>query len=151
VDMRPKPLNENIRTEIEILIHVNDSEVCIIDAKNYKSKFPLSASLASHMGSEYIPNYQGYENKSVSYFGYVTANDFSGEHNLKKISSKANAINNEINSLGAIFSAKALLGFLDYCLEHEIEREERTKYFLNLFKSSGYRNTAEMFNMIDSD
>src|SRR5699024_10312230 len=66
VDMRPSPTDEDIKTEIEILIHVDDSTLCILDAKNYKGKFPLSANLSSHMSSEYIPNYQGYKGKSVN-------------------------------------------------------------------------------------
>jgi len=145
VDMRPSPLEQDILTEIEILIHINEDEIGIIDAKNYKDKFPLSASLASHMGAEYIPNYHGFDNKKVSYFGYITANDFSGEHNLKKITKKAHQINPDINSIGAIFSAKSILGFLDYCLENDIDKQKRKKMFLSLFKNKGYTNVDEMF------
>src|SRR5690625_6203293 len=76
--MRPKPIRDDVRTEIEILVHVNEQEVCILDAKNYKEKFTLSAQLASHMASEYIPNYNGYKGKSVAYFGYITSNDLGG-------------------------------------------------------------------------
>src|SRR5699024_9215816 len=78
VDMRPKPLGDDIRTEIEILIHIDDKTICILDAKNYKTKFSLPAHLVSHMASEYIPNYDGYKGKSVSYYGYVAANKFGG-------------------------------------------------------------------------
>src|SRR5699024_557322 len=39
VDMRPKPLDDNVRTEIEILIHIDENTICIIDAKNYSEKF----------------------------------------------------------------------------------------------------------------
>ncbi|MGO1135815.1 AlwI family type II restriction endonuclease (plasmid) [Bacillus subtilis] len=144
VEMRPKPLGEDVRTEIEILIHVDDETVCILDAKNYREKFTLSANLASHMASEYIPNYHGYEGKSVAYFGYVTASKFGGERHLEKISDKAKMINSEINVSGAILSAKALLGFLDYCLEHELDKEERKERFISLFSNKGYENVAEM-------
>lgn len=144
VEMRPKPLGDDVRTEIEILVHVDDKTICIIDAKNYRDKFVLSANLASHMASEYIPNYHGYEGKSVAYFGYVTANKFGGERQLKKICEKANMINSKINVSGTILSAKALLGFLDYCLEHELNKEERKERFISLFTNKGYDSTAEM-------
>lgn len=145
VRMRPKPLGEDIRTEIEILFHVDDKTLCILDAKNYREKFTLSANLASHMASEYIPNYHGYDGKSVAYFGYVTANKFSGERHLEKICKKAKMINSEINVSGTILSAKALLGFLDYCLEHELTKEERKEKFISLFINKGYYNVTEMF------
>ncbi|ADU28490.1 AlwI family type II restriction endonuclease [Evansella cellulosilytica] len=145
VEMRPKPLGNDVRTEIEILIHVDEETVCILDAKNYREKFTLSANLASHMASEYIPNYHGYEGKSVAYFGYVTANRFGGERHLEKICEKAKLINSEIQVSGVILSAKALLGFLDYCLEHELTKEERKERFISLFNNTGYENVGEMF------
>jgi len=144
VDMRPKPIGDDIRTEIEILVHVDDETICILDAKDYREKFTLSANLASHMAAEYIPNYHGYQGKAVAYFGYVTANEFGGERHLEKISEKAKKINSEINATGAIFSAKALLGFLDYCIENELEKEERKKKFIAFFVNKGYRTVAEM-------
>ena len=144
VEMRPKPLGEDVRTEIEILIHVDEETICILDAKNYREKFPLSANLASHMASEYIPNYHGYKGKAVAYFGYVTASTFGGERHLEKISEKVRMIKTEIQVSGAIFSAKALLGFLDFCLEHELDKEERKKRFIALFTNKGYENVAEM-------
>lgn len=144
VEMRPKPLGKDVRTEIEILIHVDNETICIIDAKNYREKFTLSANLASHMSSEYLPNYHGYANKSVKYFGYVTANKFGGERHLEKICEKVKLINSEINVSGAIFSAKALLGFLDYCLENNLRKEERRNMFLSLFINKGYNSVAEL-------
>src|SRR5699024_11042223 len=124
VDMRPDPTDKSKRTEIEILIHVDEYTVCILDAKNYKEKFPLSANLASYMGTEYIPNYQGYDGKEVKFFGYITANKFSGAKNLTKVKNKAAQIDAEIDVQGAIISAKALLGFLDYCLENGFTKEQ---------------------------
>lgn len=144
VELRPKPVTKDVRTEIEILIHVDQNTICIIDAKNYKKKFALSAHLASHMGSEYIPNYNGYDGKSVAYFGYVTANEWSGERNLEKISEKAQATNPNLFAQGAIFSAKALLGFLDYCLDNDLEENERKQKFISNFTNKGYNNVNEM-------
>ncbi|GGM39434.1 hypothetical protein GCM10011351_27000 [Paraliobacillus quinghaiensis] len=144
VEMRPKPLGEDVRTEIEILVHIDNETICIIDAKNYKEKFTLSANLASHMSSEYIPNYHGYKGKSVKYFGYVTANKYSGERQLEKICDKAAMIDAEIKVFGAIFSAKAILGFLDYCLENGIEEEERVNRFISLFINKGYESVAQI-------
>lgn len=143
-EFKPKPVNEDVRTEIEILIHVDDENICIIDAKNYREKFPLTASLASHMGSEYIPNYQGYKGKKVSHFGYITASDWGGVHNLKKITEKANVALPTETIQGAIITAKALLGFLDYCLENEVGIEERKTLFISCFTNKGYNTVSEM-------
>ncbi|RBW68223.1 restriction endonuclease [Bacillus taeanensis] len=144
VELRPKPVNEDVRTEIEILLHVDQNTICIIDAKNYKKKFTLSANLASHMGSEYIPNYNGYDRKSVAYFGYVTASEWGGERNLEKITDKANIVIPDLNAQGAIFSAKALLGFLDYCLDNDINQNDRKQKFISNFINKGYNNVSEM-------
>ncbi|WP_311775220.1 AlwI family type II restriction endonuclease [Alkalihalobacillus sp. TS-13] len=144
VMLRPKPVNDDVRTEIEILIHVDQKSICIIDAKNYKKKFTLSASLGSHMGSEYIPNYNGYEGKSVTFYGYVTANEFGGERNLEKITDKANKAIPNLHAKGAIFSAKALLGFLDYCLDNNFDQDKRKKMFISCFLNKGYNNVSEM-------
>lgn len=143
-EFRPKPVNEGVRTEIEILIHVDDKTICILDAKNYRERFPLSASLASHMGSEYIPNYQGYKGKKVSHFGYITASDWGGVHNLKKITEKAKVVFPEETIQGALISAKALLGFLDHCLENDVEVEERKALFISCFTNKGYNTVSEM-------
>lgn len=144
VDLRPKPVNKSVRTEIEILIHVDMNTICIIDAKNYEEKFTLSANLASYMGSEYIPNYNGYDGKNVSYFGYVTANDWGGERNLEKVTEKANVAIPGLNAKGSIISAKAILGFLDYCLDNDIDKNERMKKFISCFTNKGYKNVSEM-------
>lgn len=144
VEMRPRPINEQVLTEIEILIHIDEKSICILDAKNYSQKFTLSSNLTSHMGSEYIPNYQGYKGKSVKYFGYIVANKFGGERNLTKIREKAKLINPEIDANGAIFPAKVLLGFLDYCLEHDISINKRKEMLISLFLNKGYKSLAEM-------
>lgn len=144
VELRPKSVGEGIITQIEILIHVDQDNICIIDAKMFRPKFPLAAHLASHMGSEYLPNYQGYKGKSVSTFGYVTVSDWSGERNLKKITEKANVTIPGSNIQGALITANALLGFLDHCLENEIEIEERKRLFMSCFTNKGYRTAAEM-------
>lgn len=149
VDMRPKPVIEDVLTEIEILVHINENTICILDAKNYREKFTLSANLASHMGSEYIPNYQGYAGKSVAHFGYITANDFGGVRHLSKISEKAQYFHSNVKVTGAIFSAKALLGFLDYSLEHNLAKEERRKKFISLFINKGYKSVTEMVKQVN--
>lgn len=144
IEMRPKPALENVSTEIEILLHLNSSSICIIDAKNYREKFSLSANLASHMGSEYIPNYENYKGKSVTQFGYITASDFGGVKNLDRITGKAKKFIGERDVRGAIFSAKALLGFLDYCLDNALEISERKRIFISLFVNKGYNDISEM-------
>jgi hypothetical protein len=143
VEMRPKPTSGE-QTEIEILVKYEDKKCGIIDAKNYSAKFPLAANLASHMASEYIPNYQGYQGLDVCFFGYVTAADFGGERNLEKISRKVKEQmpNKEIN--GIMLSAKVLLAFLDYCLENNISKEERVRLFLQAVKNKGYSTLGQM-------
>ncbi|GAE36457.1 AlwI family type II restriction endonuclease [Halalkalibacter akibai] len=130
VEMRPKPINE-VQTEIEILLKYGEGYCGIIDAKNYKKKFPLSANLASHMASEYIPNYNGYDARKVKFFGYVTASEFSGEKNLQKISDLSKRVLPEQEVNGIMLTAKTLLGFLDYCIEKEMSLEERRKLFVS--------------------
>jgi len=149
VELRPKSVGANVQTQIEILIHTDEENICIIDAKMYRPKFPLSANLASHMGSEYLPNYQGYKGKNVSSFGYVTVSDWSGELNLKKITEKANVTIPGSNIKGALITANALLGFLDYCLDNEIDTEERKRLFMSCFTNQGYRTVGEMIRSED--
>lgn len=146
VVMRPK-LNNGERTEIEIIAGYGDNKFGIIDAKNYADKFPLSASLASHMASEYIPNYSGYEGKNLTFFGYVTASDFSGEHNLEKISDKAEKlIGKSIN--GFLINARTLLGFLDYCIENEIPTEKRAEMFVKAINNKGYKSLESLLREV---
>lgn len=150
VDFRPKPVTEGTRTEIEILIHLDDKNICILDAKNYQTKFPLAANLASHMASEYIPIYHGYKGKNVHSFGYITAtNQWSGEGNLKKITEKVKKQTTFKNSniQGALISANALLSFLDYCLDNELSVEERKQWFTSLFINKGYTSVFQMLKI----
>lgn len=144
VVMRPKSLAD-VETEIEIVLKYGPSELGIIDAKNYRSnKFPLSAQLASHMASEYLPNYDGYDRRRVSFFGYVTAADWSGEKNLQKISSLAQRIIPDREIKGIILSAKVLIGFLDYCIENNLSKEERIRLFLNAIQNRGYATVSDL-------
>ncbi|GED13744.1 AlwI family type II restriction endonuclease [Aneurinibacillus migulanus] len=143
VEMRPKPASME-RTEIEIMVKYGDRQCGIIDAKNYRQKFALSASLTSHMASEYIPNYQGYKGLNVQFFGYVTAADFSGEKNLEKISNKVQEHTSSRDIKGLMLSAKVLLGFLDYCLENDIPENERVNLFIRAVQNRGYKTLGEM-------
>lgn len=147
VVMRPKP-NNNESTEIEILAKYGTSQFGIIDAKNYKEKFSLSASLASHMASEYIRNYNNYENRHISFFGYVTANDIAGVKNLQKISRLAKQYITNHDIKGFIINAKTLLAFLDYCIENDIPVNERIRLFLRCIDNSAYTNFNILLNKI---
>ncbi|MGG0752904.1 AlwI family type II restriction endonuclease [Brevibacillus laterosporus] len=149
VEMRPKP-NANVGTEIEILLKIEDKLSCIIDAKNYRStKFVLSANLASHMASEYIPNYEGFDNRKVGFFGYVTASGIGGVKNLEKISLLAKRIIPDRNIKGTMLSANVLLGFLDYCIDNNIEKEERIRLFLKSFSNCAYTTVGELLQNIN--
>jgi ribosomal silencing factor RsfS len=137
VVMRPKH-SEKEGTEIEILVKYGENECGIIDSKNYKKKFTLSANLASHMALEYIRTYDRYDNRKIKFFGYVTASNIGGEKNLEKISklTKEHVVNRDIP--GFMINAKTLLGFLDYCLENQLPKEQRIQLFLKLIDNSAY-------------
>ncbi|MEQ6378239.1 AlwI family type II restriction endonuclease [Bacillaceae bacterium S4-13-58] len=147
VEMRPKPLSDD-ETEIEILLKYGNILMGIIDAKNYRTKFPLSASLASHMASEYIPNYNGYDGRDVSFFGYVTAADWSGEKNLEKISNLAKRTIPDRDIKGIMLSANVLLGFLDYCIDNDLPRQERVKLFLSAIDNKAFSSVGELLRFI---
>ncbi|GED59948.1 AlwI family type II restriction endonuclease [Brevibacillus formosus] len=145
VEMRPKSL-ANVETEIEILLKYDDSLMGIIDAKNYRTKFPLSAHLASHMASEYLPNYDAYDGRQVSFFGYVTAADWSGEKNLEKISTLAKRAIPDRDIKGIMLSANVLLGFLDYCIDNDLPKSRRVELFLNTIQNRGYATVGEFLS-----
>ena len=145
VIMHPKYIGE--KTEIDILVKYSDNKCGIIDAKNYKTKFSLSSSLASHMISEYIPNYINYDNCDLKFFGYVTANDIGGKSNLNKITDKVqNNINKNIK--GFMINAKTLLSILDYCIENDIDKEDRISLLLKLVNNDIYTSFAQVENII---
>ncbi|KUP36576.1 restriction endonuclease [Bacillus halotolerans] len=148
VTMHPKALN-NERTEIDLLISYDDF-FGIIDAKRYKGKFTLSASFASHMASEYIPNYKGYDNKDMMFYGYVTAADeFRGVKNLDKIN-KLTVRNLQGFSInGILLNAKTLLGLLDFCIENDLSPKERVKIFMKAIKNKSYSSIEQLLTEIN--
>nr|WGD93250.1 hypothetical protein P5629_04765 [Bacillus subtilis] len=148
VTMHPKALN-NERTEIDLLISYDDF-FGIIDAKRYKGKFTLSASFASHMASEYIPNYKGYDNKDMMFYGYVTATDeFRGVKNLDKIN-KLTVRNLQGFSInGILLNAKTLLGLLDFCIENDLSPKERVKIFMKAIKNKSYSSIEQLLTEIN--
>jgi len=147
VVMRPKPV-ANASTQIEILLKTDGNRLVLVDAKNHRPKFSLPASLASHMASEYLPNYEGYDGGKIEFFGYVVAGDFSGEKNLRKISSLAKRFFPERDVKGFMVSANSLIGFLDYCIDNGIEPQERSKLFLYAIENRGYKTPGELIKAI---
>jgi hypothetical protein len=147
-DIEMHPSIEGERTEIDILLKYNDSLCGIIDAKNYKTKFQLSASLSSHMASEYIYNYAYYDGCKLKFFGYVTANDIGGTNNLDKITKMAlRNVNSEIK--GFMINAKSLLAFIDYCIENDIDNNHRIGLFLKLIDNNSYTNFNSILKKIN--
>lgn len=150
--LHPKPVLEDERTNIDILIHLDDENVAILDAKNYEKKFALSANLANHMATEYIPEYEGYEGKKVKHFGYITASKIGGISNLNKIVDKAKTYNNKLQVSGILISAKALLGLLDYCIENDVNISQRKQYFMLLLNDNNayetYSEVSQRLNLI---
>lgn len=146
VIMHPKYIGE--KTEIDILIKYGDKLCGIIDAKNYKTKFSLSSSLASHMISEYIPNYINYDNCNLEFFGYVTANDIGGKSNLNKITNKVKS-NLSKDIKGFMINAKTLLSLLDYCIENNINKEDRVSLVLKLINNDIYTSFGQLEHIIN--
>lgn len=149
VIMRPKPCNSE-GTQIEILVEFGSNKFGIIDAKNYKHKFILSALLASHMASEYIRIYKKFDNRKIQFFGYVTANDIGGAKNLNKISKLAKHYINNRKIEGFMINSTTLLAFLDYCIENDIPQNKRTDLFLMAIDNSAYTNFDIFLNKIRS-
>ena len=146
-DVIMHPTIKNQRTEIDILLKYKDNLCGIIDAKNYKSKFQLSASLSSHMAGEYIYNYQTYHGHKLNFFGYVTANDIKGTSNLSKITNMAERSISRIIK-GFMINAKSLLSFLDYCIENNLNKDLRIDLFLKLIDNTSYTNFNSVLSKI---
>lgn len=145
VTMHPKVNGE--RTEIDILLKYNKNLCGIIDAKNYRENFQLTSTLASHMGAEYIYNYETHDEHKLQFFGYVTANDASGINNLNKITNiSQRTINREIK--GFMINAKSLLSFLDYCIENEFNTDLRINLFLKLVDNNSYTSFNSVMKRI---
>ncbi|WP_144499426.1 AlwI family type II restriction endonuclease [Bacillus sp. FDAARGOS_235] len=151
VIMRPKSTTGDL-TEIEIGLLYGRDGFGLIDAKNYRSsKFSLPSNLASHMASEYIPNYEGYEGRKVSFFGYIAADKIGGEKNLEKITEKTKNHIDGREVKGFIMNAKTLLAFLDYCIENNLSQEERVSLFLRAITNKGYATFSALHQTITTE
>lgn len=149
VVMRPRPL-KGTTTEIEILVKWGQDFCGLIDSKNYRPKFPLSSNLASYMGSEYIPNYEGYEGRSIQFYGYVTASAFGGQSNLHKVTNVAKrVVKRDIQ--GIMLNASTLLAFLDYSIENNLPQEQRLNLFLNAVQNNAYSSLDEFLFAAEGD
>lgn len=142
VFLRPKPLRGN-GSNIEIIVIDRDGHLGLIDCKCYGNSFPLSAVLADYMGSEYIPDYEGFEHKAISFFAYVVLNEFSGETNLKKASDVAESIIGR-SIPGFIVTAKSLLELVSFYVDQASDSEKKAFSMLKLAKNKGYRSFAEL-------
>lgn len=148
-DVEMHPRIENEKTEIDILLKYNNILCGIIDAKNYKDKFNLSASLASHMASEYIPNYKDYNGYNLKFWGYITSNNIGGTKNLYKISQNSSRIIG-IELPGFMMNAKSLVSFIDYCNDKEFSKEDRINLFLKLIDNSSYTTFIDIRKKIEN-
>lgn len=131
-----QPKVQGTRTEIELLVRYGD-RFGIIDTKYYESGFPLSQNLANYMGSEYIPNYLTYDDARLSFFGYVTSAGYSGEKKLQSITKLSEKLVGE-SIEGFMLTREVLLGFLDYCIENEIPKEERIQLFIDRIQNKAF-------------
>lgn len=133
---QPKVNGKN--TEIEILLKYED-KCGIIDTKYYPNGFALSQSWANYMASEYIPNYFEYEEKELSFYGYVTSAKFTGDKKLSSITSlSSKLVGKEIH--GVMLTREVLIGFLDYCTENELPKKDRIELFISKVQNKGYGN-----------
>ncbi|MER2108978.1 MAG: AlwI family type II restriction endonuclease [Solibacillus sp.] len=138
-----KPKLKGIVTEIEIYIHYEGISG-IIDTKYYKEGFSLSQNLANYMASEYIRNYQGYNGDKLSFYGYVTSESYKGEKKLAHVTKLAADLTGE-HVEGFMMSRDVLIGFLDYCLENEISKEQRVRLFVDAICNKGIHQ-GDFFN-----
>ncbi|MDY7433500.1 AlwI family type II restriction endonuclease [Bacillus sp. V26] len=139
-----QPKVNDKQTEIEILLKYED-KCGIIDTKYYQNGFALSQNLANYMASEYILNYLQYEGKQLSFYGYVTSEKFSGDKKLSSITSLSRKlVGREIE--GIMITRKVLIGFLDYCVENELTKNERVEHFISNIQNRGFNNLQEFLN-----
>lgn len=136
----PKEVNEQPsagKRDVDILLRMKNDVVALIDSKNYHPSFALSSALSAIMGTEYVPGYEGFEEKHVRYFAYITANKFSGEKNIDDIRHKAEQTDSKFKDLsGTIISAKALLALLNYVQLNSINIQQSEEYITSLFNSN---------------
>ncbi len=134
------------QTEIEILLKYKD-KCGIIDTKHYPNGFALSQNLANYMATEYIPNYLEYEDKKLSFYGYITSGRLSGDKKLKSITSLSRKlVEREVK--GIMMTREVLIGFLDYCIENELPKKERVKLFLERIQNKGF---SDLQNFLSKD
>ncbi|MCC9090186.1 AlwI family type II restriction endonuclease [Bacillus pumilus] len=139
-----QPKANGKKTEIEILLKYED-KCGIIDTKYYPNGFTLSQNLANYMASEYIPNYLQYEGKKLSFYGYVTSDKLSGDKKLKSITTlSSKLVNKEIE--GIMMTREVLIGFLDYCMENEIQKSRRIELFIEKIQNKGFSDLQIFLN-----
>ena len=134
---QPKVNGKN--TEIEIFVSYQGKHCGIIDTKHYPTGFSLSQNWANYMGSEYVVNYLKYGPETLSFYGYVTSEEFKGETKLKSITKLAGKLTGE-HIEGFMITRNTLLEFLDSCLENSIVKDARIAHFLSLIKNQGIKN-----------
>ncbi len=137
-----QPKVHGTRTEIELLVKYGN-EFGIIDTKYYESGFPLSQNLANYMASEYIPNYLNYDGSRLSFFGYITSSGYSGEKKLQSITTLSEKLVGE-SIEGIMLTREVLLGFLDYCIENSIPKEQRIQLFVDRIQNKAF-NDLKLF------
>lgn len=130
-----EPKLKGVSTEIEILVRYG-KKFGIIDTKYYRTNFGLGQNLASYMGNEYISNYAGFNGWELDFYGYVTAERFTGEGKLPKITEMATK-NGHPGIEGFLVERKTLLAFLDYCLVNDLPKEKRLEIFLKNINNKG--------------
>ncbi|MGE5403334.1 MAG: restriction endonuclease [Candidatus Saccharibacteria bacterium] len=147
-DVERHPRADGVNEEIEILVKYGDNLCGIIDCKNYREKFQLSSTLSALMHSVYIPAYDGFDDRKIGFFGYITASSFSGEGSLEKISSRSEPILGR-RVRGFMMDARTLLGYIDFCLENDIPKERRVLGFITAINNIGYNSTEKFIRASD--
>lgn len=67
---------------------------------------------------------------------------FTGEKKLESITSLAEKLTGETIE-GLMITREVLIGFLDYCLENQIPREERVRLFIENAKNKGFNDLKQ--------
>lgn len=149
VFLRPKPLRGN-GPNIEIAVLDKSGRFGIIDCKCYGESFALTSSFADYMGSEYIPDYEGYKGNKVSFFGYIVLKKFTGESKLPKVTEQAKLHLNGREIKGFIITAKSLLELVSYYVDQSTDEEKSHFDFSLLATNKGYGGFQEIKDVLFS-
>jgi hypothetical protein len=136
--LRPNPFHSS-SAHIELAVVDADGRFGVIDCKDYSEEFRLSPAFSNLMAGDYVPNYDGLDGHSVHFFGYIVSNQAKGQLNLQKITNLLKIRFPDRKPIqGFMINSKTLLGLLDYLLDKDIEKSDRSRAFTKLAVNQTY-------------